>query len=148
MSVVLCSWGDAIEGGTEETLSLARRVAQATGQELDWLVIGALGEAAASIAPQHGVVHLDRVAEAPSGPDGLVAAIAAYSVTRSIAAGPATPERFAVVSAPKATGPRLEDADIIVSGGRGLGSAANYEMVKEFAGQDRRHARRLACHRR
>lgn len=222
MSVVLCSWGDAIEGGTEETLSLARRVAQATGQELDWLVIGALGEAAARIAPPHGVAHLDRVADAPSGPDGLVAVIAAYcaehkpqtilfnqtlparliaprlaarlgvpvvtngfdvsvadgggldvratayggdthvvyrlaapvnvisivsttllaepasaptsTVTRSIAAGPATPERFAVVSAPKATGPRLEDADIIVSGGRGLGSAANYEMVKEFAG--------------
>ena len=221
MSVVLCSWGDAIEGGTEETLSLAGRLARATGQELNWLVIGALGTAAAGIAPRYGVAHLDHVADGAAGPDALVATIAAYcaehgpktilfnqtlaarliaprlagrlgvpvvtngfdvtpsdgglsvratayggdthvvyrlaapvnvisivsttliaeaaaaptaTVTRAIAGAAATPERLTVVSAPRATGPRLEDADVIVSGGRGLGSASNYELVKEFAG--------------
>ncbi|MFZ1831320.1 MAG: electron transfer flavoprotein subunit alpha/FixB family protein, partial [Pseudomonadales bacterium] len=31
------------------------------------------------------------------------------------------------------SGPRLEDADVIVAGGRGLGSAASYALVREFA---------------
>ena len=38
MSVVLCSWGEAIEGGTEETLSLAGRLSRENGSGLDWLV--------------------------------------------------------------------------------------------------------------
>ena len=38
-----------------------------------------------------------------------------------------------MTSAPQAEGPRLEDADIIVSGGRGLGSADNYALIKELA---------------
>lgn len=220
MSVVLCSWGDAIEGGTEETLSLAGRLARATDQELDWLVIGDVGKAAADMAPRHGVAHLDHVTGLPAGPDALVTTIAAYcrehapktilfnqtlaarliaprlagrldvpvvtnafdvnvadgglavratayggdthvvyrlpeavnvisvvsttllpepapvptaTVVRNVAAAPAASERFTVVSAPQATGPRLEDADIIVAGGRGLGSAANYELVKQLA---------------
>ena len=45
----------------------------------------------------------------------------------------AVEERFKVTSAPQAEGPRLEDADIIVSGGRGLGSADNYGLIKELA---------------
>ncbi|MBM5810506.1 MAG: electron transfer flavoprotein subunit alpha/FixB family protein [Gammaproteobacteria bacterium] len=43
-------------------------------------------------------------------------------------------ERFRVTSAPRTEGPRLEDAEIIVSGGRGFGSAANYELVRQLAG--------------
>ena len=42
-------------------------------------------------------------------------------------------ERFTVTSSPQTSGPRLEDADIIVSGGRGLGSADNYQLVVELA---------------
>jgi electron transfer flavoprotein alpha subunit len=34
-----------------------------------------------------------------------------------------------------AQGPNLEDAEIIVSGGRGLGSADNYVLIEELAGQ-------------
>lgn len=222
MSVVLCSWGDAIEGGAEETLSLAGRLARATGVELDWLVIGAAGANATDTAARYGVAHVDHVADAASGPDGLVAAIAAYcaehspktilfhqtqaarliaprlaarlgvpvvtnafditpaeggldvhatayggdthvvyrlaapvnvisivstsllaepapapgaAAIRAIAASASAAERFSVVSKPEVTGPRLEDADVIVAGGRGLGSAANFEMVKELAGE-------------
>lgn len=43
-------------------------------------------------------------------------------------------ERFRVTSAPRAEGPRLEDAEVIVSGGRGFGSAANYDLVRQLAG--------------
>ncbi|MFW6075137.1 MAG: electron transfer flavoprotein subunit alpha/FixB family protein, partial [Chloroflexota bacterium] len=35
----------------------------------------------------------------------------------------------------EAEGPNLEDADIIVSGGRGLGSADNYVLIEELASQ-------------
>lgn len=42
-------------------------------------------------------------------------------------------ERFEVTSAPKAEGPRLEDAEIIVGGGRGLGKADNLALVKDLA---------------
>ncbi|TAK53751.1 MAG: electron transfer flavoprotein subunit alpha/FixB family protein [Gammaproteobacteria bacterium] len=46
----------------------------------------------------------------------------------------AVAERFRVTSAPRAEGPRLEDAEIIVSGGRGFGSASNYDLVRQLAG--------------
>jgi electron transfer flavoprotein alpha subunit len=45
----------------------------------------------------------------------------------------AVEERFTVTSAPKAEGPRLEDAEVIVSGGRGLGKADNLSLVKDLA---------------
>lgn len=221
MSVVLCSWGEAIEGGTEETLSLAGRLSRERGSGLDWLVIGDVAGDVAGMAARHGVAHIDRVSAAAPGPDTLVALIVAYCaqhsptvilfnqtlaarlvaprvaarlgvpvvmnafyiesqgselevratayggdthavyrlpapvnvvsvvsttlrvepapepgvpVTREIAldAGSVT-ERWTVISAARSEGPRLEDADIIVSGGRGLGSAANYQLVRDFA---------------
>ena len=42
-------------------------------------------------------------------------------------------ERFKVISAPRSEGPRLEDAEVIVSGGRGLGKADNLALVKDLA---------------
>jgi electron transfer flavoprotein alpha subunit len=42
-------------------------------------------------------------------------------------------ERIQVLEKPKAEGPRLDAAEIIVSGGRGLGDAANYKLIEELA---------------
>ncbi|NMG00048.2 electron transfer flavoprotein subunit alpha/FixB family protein [Aromatoleum toluolicum] len=224
MAVVLCSWGDAIDGGTEEALTLARKLAGSTGVELRWLVLGGAAGAATEAAARSGVNRLDRiegVAASPSGPDALVATLAAYCsstaprivlfnqgaesrviaarlagrlgvpvvanvfdaepagsglhvtatafggdthavyaltapvavlsvTTTSIVAAPAAvptavvqytvalntgavAERFEVISAPQVAEARLEDAQIIVSGGRGLGSKENFEMVKDMA---------------
>jgi len=45
----------------------------------------------------------------------------------------ATDERVKVVEPAKAEGPKLEDADVIVSGGRGLGAVENYKLIRELA---------------
>jgi electron transfer flavoprotein alpha subunit len=42
-------------------------------------------------------------------------------------------ERIRVVEAARTEGPRLEDAEIIVAGGRGLGSPENYKLVEQLA---------------
>ncbi len=42
-------------------------------------------------------------------------------------------ERIRTVESARAEGPRLDDADVIVAGGRGLGSAANFRFVEELA---------------
>ncbi len=42
-------------------------------------------------------------------------------------------ERIRLVERTAEEGPRLEDAQIIVSGGRGLGSAGNFALVEELA---------------
>lgn len=42
-------------------------------------------------------------------------------------------ERIHVVHAAQAGGPRLEDAEVVVSGGRGLGAAEHYALVEELA---------------
>ncbi len=224
MTVVLCTWGNALEGGTREALTLARKTAAASGAALHWLVIGQIASEAPAIAAEYGVAGLDVINDAKLaqfGPDALVAALAQYAeqhkpqtilfnqtaaarliaprlagrlgipvvmnayaiapeggalsvtatafggdthvvyqlaapvnvisvVTTSIAAeaaaAPSSParrdiavnltavdERFKVTAAAKVEGPRLEDAQIIVSGGRGLGNAQNYELVKQLA---------------
>ncbi len=43
-------------------------------------------------------------------------------------------ERVRVIERATTSGPRLEDADIIVAGGRGLGKAENFKLVEELAG--------------
>lgn len=45
----------------------------------------------------------------------------------------AVEERIRVVGRAETEGPRIEDAEIIVAGGRGLGSAENYRLVEELA---------------
>jgi electron transfer flavoprotein alpha subunit len=42
-------------------------------------------------------------------------------------------ERVQIVARSEASGPRIEDADIIVAGGRGLGSKENYRLVHDLA---------------
>jgi electron transfer flavoprotein alpha subunit len=42
-------------------------------------------------------------------------------------------ERIRVIEHARAEGPRLEEADIIVSGGRGLGSPQNYKLIEQLA---------------
>lgn len=224
MAVLLCSWGNTVEGGTEEALTLAHKVSTAAGTELNWLVIGNMAADAANLASQYGVSNLDKITDTKLenfGPDAMVEALAQYCeqhkpqtilfnqtvsarliaprlagrlnlavvtnafdiaasgaglsvtatayggdthvvyqlssaqnivsvVTTSIvaeAAAAATSvtnrdiavdlgninERFKVLSAAKTEGPRLEDADVIVAGGRGLGSGSNYQLIRDLA---------------
>jgi electron transfer flavoprotein alpha subunit len=42
-------------------------------------------------------------------------------------------ERIRIVEQARTEGPRLEEAEIIVAGGRGLGSPENYKLVEELA---------------
>jgi len=226
MTVVLCTWGNAIEGGTEEALTLAHKHAATVGADLNWLVIGNVADTADKIAGKYGVSHIDKLNDSKLdnfGPDALVEALAQYCeqqkpgtvlfnqtidarliaprlaghlgvpvimngfaldsqgdslnvtatafggdthcvyqlsaktcvvscVTTTIVAEPtaspssplsreisvnldAVEERFKVTEQPVTEGPRLEDADIIVSGGRGLGTAENYALVQELAGE-------------
>jgi electron transfer flavoprotein alpha subunit len=62
------------------------------------------------------------------------AAAAAAPPTRDVAVDlDAVEERIRVISRAETTGPRLEDAQVIVAGGRGLGGAENYKLVEELA---------------
>ena len=224
MSVVVCSFGSAVERGTEETLTAARAYSVAAGLPLHWAVAGLDRDAALGLASRYGVAVVDVVAHpklSSPGPDVLVEAFAQYCaaarpavvvfnqtaaarlvaprlagrlrgavvtnafalrheagalhvsatsyggdvhtvyrmasqtnvvsvVTTTLAAEPAAAasqpacnevvvdldaveESFKVISAPRAEGPRLEDAEIVVSGGRGLGKADNLSLVKDLA---------------
>ncbi len=221
MTIVVLSWGDAVEAGTAETLTLAAKLAASVGAHLHWVVTAGLESAAAAIAGQYGVARLDVIGASPRGTDAAVDTLAAYCaqqrprtifvnqsvegrivgprvaarigaavltnafeveqtgdglhvqatafggdtraeyhvkaasalvcvVTTTIAAQPlAAPQPFEtrhveaaaaaphagfeVVSAPQAQEHRLEDADIIVAGGRGLGKKENYELVRQLA---------------
>ena len=224
MTIVLCTWGRFIEGGTVEALTMARKLGASLGAELHWVVVGGAAQEAPPLAAAHGVASLDIIDDprlADFQPDALVEALVQYCgqmkpttilfnqtvaarliaprvagrlgaavvmnafaaaakdggldvtatafggdtnvvyrlsaplcvvsvVTTTVIAEPAAQptspaqrtiavdlsgvnERFRVVSSPKAEGPRLEDAEIIVSGGRGLGGAQNYDLVKQLA---------------
>jgi electron transfer flavoprotein alpha subunit len=61
---------------------------------------------------------------------GAAAAVTAVSVPDLGAAGAA---QVTAVHVEETTGPKLDDADIVVSGGRGLGEAASYAMVEDLA---------------
>jgi electron transfer flavoprotein alpha subunit len=75
-----------------------------------------------------------------------VASVLANAVLPEAAASATTPavrdvavdlgavdERIEVLEKPTVEGPRLDAAEIIVSGGRGLGDAANYKLIEELA---------------
>lgn len=67
-------------------------------------------------------------AAVPEPGDGPPVAAEAIAVDLS-----AVQERVEVVTRARFEGPRLDDAEIIVSGGRGLGHKDNYKLVEELA---------------
>jgi electron transfer flavoprotein alpha subunit len=86
-----------------------------------------------------------RVYEVAAG-RACVVSVLANAVPPADAAAPTTPdvsevavdlgsveERIRVIQAAKTEGPRLDDAEVIVSGGRGLGAPENYKLIIELA---------------
>lgn len=224
-AVVFCSFDqgrDGLPAGSEEVLTLARKLAAERGAAVDWLVVGPKPAEVDSIAAKHGVAHVDHVDADVSGfqPDVLVAALAGYcsqqqpalvllaqtfdarliapraaaranagvvmnavdlaaagdgvTVTATAYGGDtrveydvagvaivgvvadallsepapaastpeartvpvelsAVSERIRTVQAAKAEGPRLEEAQVIVAGGRGLQESENFKLVEDLA---------------
>ncbi|MFN8544449.1 MAG: electron transfer flavoprotein subunit alpha/FixB family protein [Candidatus Binatia bacterium] len=225
-AVTVCTWG-GLAPGTEETLTLGRRLSAACGAPLRWLVLGALPEQGMALAGRYGVARVDQIDDprlAAFQPDVHVEALAQYCAqqpptvlllaqtfdgrlvaprlagrlrsavvmnavgvdvgaagqllvtasayggdTRVVyevggsgphvlgvmanalrpepcdgaTSGPAVQdvqvaldgvtERARVVERATQEGPRLEDAQVIVAGGRGLGSPENFKLVEELA---------------
>ena len=67
---------------------------------------------------------------APEPTGGGAAPVTVVAVPDGGATGAA---RIVASHAEESTGPKLDEADIVVSGGRGLGEAAKYEMVETLA---------------
>jgi len=61
---------------------------------------------------------------------GAAASVVAASVPETGAAGAA---RVTAVHVEESTGPKLDEANIVVSGGRGLGEAGSYSLVEDLA---------------
>ena len=61
---------------------------------------------------------------------GAAASVVAASVPDTGAAGAA---RVTAVHVEESTGPKLDEANIVVSGGRGLGEAGSYSLVEDLA---------------
>jgi electron transfer flavoprotein alpha subunit len=224
--VVFCSFDqgrDGLPAGSEEVLTLARKIAAERGAAVDWLVIGPKPAAVDSAAARHGVAHVDHIENVDTSElrsDVLVAALAEYcgqqqpalvllaqtfdarliapraaaranagvvmnavdlavagdgvTVTATAYGGDtrveyevagativgvvadallsepapasstpearavtvdlsAVSERIRIVQPAKAEGPRLEEAQIIVAGGRGLQESENFKLVEELA---------------
>jgi electron transfer flavoprotein alpha subunit len=74
------------------------------------------------------VIRAKSFAAEPSG--GAPAAVAALAVPDTGATGTAT---ITASHAEERTGPSLDEASIVVSGGRGLGEASAYAMIEELA---------------
>lgn len=77
------------------------------------------------------LVSVSANATVPAPLDGAGAAPAVNAVAVNLGQ---VHERIKIVApAQSQTGPRLEDAQIIVAGGRGLGDPKNYKMIQELA---------------
>lgn len=74
------------------------------------------------------VIGLLANAVIPEPKDAAPVAVEAFSVDLS-----AVNERIRVVEQAQFDGPRLDDAEIIVSGGRGLGGKENYRLIEQLA---------------
>ena len=67
---------------------------------------------------------------APESAGGSAAAVQAVSVPDLGAAGVA---KIVAVHVEETTGPKLDEANVVVSGGRGLGDSANYALIETLA---------------
>jgi electron transfer flavoprotein alpha subunit len=91
----------------------------------DTRVVYRLGDAAACVLG----IHPNAVRPEPLA--GSVGALAVMDVAIDVGS---VVERIRLVERPEATtGPRLEHAEIVVAGGRGLGSKENFRLVEELA---------------
>ena len=91
-------------------------------------VYGGSARAAYRLAATPRVIGLSPgVAPAPDREAGRSAEVVAVN-----APAPAV-ERVVVDQPAEATGPRLEEANVVVSGGRGLQSGANFALIRELA---------------
>ncbi len=125
---------------------LAPRVAARVdaGVVMNGLALHAEGGALAVTASAYG--GDTRVVYALAGEGRFVVGIATSALTAVPAPAAATAvtkhctvdlsgvaERVQVVARSEAAGPRIEEADILVAGGRGLGEKDNYRLVEELA---------------
>ena len=125
---------------------LAPRVAARldAGVVMNGIAVAAEGGGLAVTASAYG--GDTRVVYALAGESRFVVGISTSALTAVPAAHPATAvsrhcvvdlagvgERVQVVTRSEAAGPRIEEADILVAGGRGLGEKDNYRLVQELA---------------
>ncbi len=95
------------------------------------VVASAYGGDTRAVYECHGPVLL---AIAPNAPRRSAAgALSRPAVERVKLRLGGVPERAAVIGRSSMPVPRLEDAEVIVAGGRGLGSPENYKLVEELA---------------
>lgn len=130
---------------SEQSSEVAPRLAARLGGGVVMGVIAckALDDGALEvIAPAYGGAVNATYRLASNGPQVMVSGMKAAAAPEQVPGRTveavhlevsATPERVTVVSRPAASGPRLEDARVIVSGGRGLREASNYALVDELA---------------
>jgi electron transfer flavoprotein alpha subunit len=73
------------------------------------------------------------VAVMPNAAQAEAASQPTNPIVEEFAVDTVAKERIRVVTPAKSEGARLEDAQVIVAGGRGLGSPANFRLVEELA---------------
>lgn len=78
--------------------------------------------------PPHFILLMPGATETPTGNDATP--MPELSTLDPI---PWTEERVRVLEAARPTGPRLEDAQVVVSGGRGLGDRRNFDYITTLA---------------
>ena len=114
------------------------------GVVMNGLAVDVAGESLVVTASAYG--GDTRVVYELAGAERWVIGMATAALDTTDATSPSTPivetltpdlaavtERVRVLQRSEATGPRIEDADIIVAGGRGLGAKENYRLVEELA---------------
>jgi len=115
--------GGVVTNVVDVTIAGAALSAEATAFGGDTRVTYELKNAPCFALVVNTTALLDEPAAAPTSPATKQISVELSSVQ----------ERFKVTTRPRAEGPRLEDAEIIVAGGRGLGAIGNYKLIQELA---------------